>query len=119
MFAIQEAKINANAKELCKENTRRAYDPKQIEFLEYCRHIFSHEDNCDFITVENVFGFMIYQCYRTKKDKGKYWVSGSRFRLDEYNEVIERVNLESQEVKKNCLISTWSINTIVQSKTFC
>ena len=32
MFAIQEAKINANAKELCKENTRRAYDPKQIEF---------------------------------------------------------------------------------------
>ena len=55
MFAIQEAKINANAKELCKENTRRAYDCKQIEFLEYCRHQFSHEDNCDFITVEKGF----------------------------------------------------------------
>ena len=46
---------------------------------------------------------MIYQCYRTKKDKGKYWVSGSRFRIDDYNEVIGRVNLESQEVKKKLL----------------
>ena len=33
MFAVQEAKINANAKELSKANTRRAYDCKQIEFL--------------------------------------------------------------------------------------
>ena len=60
MFAVQEAKINANAKELSKKNTRRAYDCKKIEFLEYCRHKFSHEDNCDNITVEKVFGFMIY-----------------------------------------------------------
>ena len=101
MFAVQEVKINANAKELSKENTRRAYDCKQIEFLKYCRHQFSHEDNCDFITVEKVFGFMIYQCYRTKKDKGEYWASGSRFRIDDYNKVFGRVNLGSQEVKKN------------------
>ena len=38
MFAIHEAKINTNAKELSKENTRRSYDYKQIAFLEYCRH---------------------------------------------------------------------------------
>ena len=52
MFAIQEAKINANAKELCKENTRRAYEPKQKEFLEYCRHKFRNDDNSDLITFE-------------------------------------------------------------------
>ena len=104
---------------LSKENTRRAYDYKQIKFLEYCLHQFSQEDNCDFITVEKVFGFMIYQCYRTKKDKGDYCVSGSRFRIDDYNQVIGRVNLGSQEVKKMLLNSTRSINTIVQSKTFC
>ena len=74
MFAIQEAKINANAKELCKENTRRAYEPKQKEFLEYCRHKFRNDDNSDLITFEKVFGFMIYQCYRTKKDKNGYQV---------------------------------------------
>ena len=34
MFAAQQAKINASAKELTKENTWRAYDCKQIDFLE-------------------------------------------------------------------------------------
>ena len=101
MFAIQEAKINANAKELCKENTRRAYEPKQKEFLEYCHHKFRNDDNSELITFEKVFGFMIYQCYRTKKDKK--WVSGSRFRIADFNEVIGRVNLESEEIKTNLL----------------
>ena len=44
------------------------------------------------------FGVMIYQCHRTKKGKGEHWVSGPRFRIVDYNRVMERVNLGSQDV---------------------
>ena len=30
--------------------------------------------------------------------KGDHWVSGPRFRIDDYNRVMERVNLGSQDV---------------------
>ena len=114
MFAAQQAKVNASAKELTKENTWRAYDCKQIEFWEYYRHSLSYEESCENITVLKVFGFMIYPCHRTKKGKSDSWVSGPPFIIDDYNGVMKRVNLGSKDVKTNCLISTCAINTTVQ-----
>ena len=60
------------------------------------------------------FGVMVYQCHRTKKGKSDSWVSRPRFKIDDYNGVMKRVNLGSKDVKTNYLISTYAINTSVQ-----
>ena len=46
MFTRQEVNINVAAMKLTKKNSRRVYDGKQEEFLEFCYHIFGHEENC-------------------------------------------------------------------------
>ena len=89
LFTRQEANINVVARKLAKQNTRRAYDSKQINFFEFCHHSFGHEESCETITDDKVYGFMVYQCPRQKKGKGDKWSAGSRFRITDYNEVIK------------------------------
>ena len=70
MFSKEKSLINEIARDYVKDNTRRAYDSKQIEFREYCEYVHGKEDHPLTITEIKVYGFMLYQCHRTKK-RGK------------------------------------------------
>ena len=98
MFTRHETNINVAARKLTKRNTRRSYDCKQKECFEFCHHIFGHEENCETINENTVFGFMVYQFFRQKKGKGNKWSNGSRFRITDYDEIMNRVTKDSDEV---------------------
>ena len=103
MFTRQEANIDVAAMKLTKKNSRRVYDGKQEEFLEFCYHIFGHEENCETINEKKVYVFMLYQCYRQKKGKGDKWSTGYCFRISDYDEVMNRVSNNCDEVIKDLL----------------
>ena len=50
-------------------NTKRCYDPKKLEFLQFCKSVFSDEENPELVTEQKVFIFLFYQAYRSKKKK--------------------------------------------------
>ena len=73
-----------------------------MEFIESCHHAFGNEKQlCEIITVQKVNGVMIYTCHCSKKGASYRWSSGSSwFRLEYYKLIMERMNLECEEVKK-------------------
>jgi macrodomain Ter protein organizer (MatP/YcbG family) len=76
-----------------RKNTAKAYDPKALEFEEYCCHCYPHEACPTLMTSGKVFFFMLYQFMRAKRpggskkrdDSGEY----QHFRMAEFMEVSE------------------------------
>ena len=83
---------------------RRAYDSKQIEFIEYCKHVYSKDDDYLTITDAKVYGLMLYQCHRTKKKgKGVKWKNGTpRFQSHDYDKVLKNMKMKLFQ-PKSCL----------------
>ena len=62
------AKVNGIANELHKVNTRRVYECKRLEFSDFYHHVsFGGETFCEIITIQKVYGFVLYTWYRSKK----------------------------------------------------
>jgi hypothetical protein len=55
-----------------KRNTSIAYDPKGIEFANFCKEVYSSQDQAiiQTVTEEKVFSFLFYQSIRPKKTRG-------------------------------------------------
>ena len=57
----------ANAHENAKpKNTKIAYRPKITEFLQFCRSVYSSDENPTHVTEEKAYGFVSYQAHRKK-----------------------------------------------------
>ena len=111
MFSQEKSVVNVLAKEYEKANTRRAYDSKQIEFIEFCKHVYAKHDDWETITSAKVYGFMLYQLHRTsKKSQGEKWKEGTpRFRSHYYDKVSESINKGDMSTKN--LLQFSMINT--------
>ena len=112
MFSKEKSLINEIARDYVKDNTRRAYDSKQIEFREYCEYVHGKDDHPLTITEIKVYGFMLYQCHRTKKrGKGVKWINGTpRFRPDDYDNVMKSINsgnVPTKDLIKYSLFNTY------------
>ena len=110
-FSKDKSPINEIARDYIKDNNRRAYDSKQIEFIEYCKHVYAKHDDWETITDTKVYGFILYQCHRTtKKDQGEKWKGGTpRFRSHDYDKVLESINKGDMSTKN--LLQFSMINT--------
>ena len=64
---IQADAVLAEEKRHQPKNTARAYDPKSLEFLNYCKSVFEDKIDAEVITADKVFGFIFFQAYRQKK----------------------------------------------------
>ena len=104
MFSQEKSVVNVLAKEYEKANTRRAYDSKQIEFIEFCKHVYAKHDDWETITETKVYGFMLYQCHRaSKKGQGEKWKEGTpRFCSHDYDNVLD--SIKNGEVKTKNLL---------------
>jgi hypothetical protein len=54
------------------ENTRRAYNPKVIEFYQYCNQVYKNVPDTErfLLTSDNTYNFILYQAMREKKKAG-------------------------------------------------
>ena len=72
-----------------RDNTSLAYDPKKVEFLEFCDALYSKEHNPRLVTVEKQFTFMYYTDYRKKVGGGRYPDKKKKqFNLKEFEDII-------------------------------
>ena len=61
-------KVAENVKEtIGRDNTILAYDPKKIEFQEFCDAVYPNEHNPRIVTIKKNFTFMYYTAYRKKE----------------------------------------------------
>ena len=52
------------------ENTRKAQDPKQSEFNNFCKKIYPNDPHATILNHEKVYKFMYYQTFREQKPRG-------------------------------------------------
>lgn len=95
---LQEAVENG------KKNTAIAYEPKSLEFRNFCRAHYTdrHMDPAfiETVTEEKLYGFLFYQSYREPKNRGKRRV-GEEPRAAgyfDYSDFKRILALESQEL---------------------
>ena len=50
-------------------NTNRAYDPKMLEFRQFCASLYGNDYLAQIVTEEKNFAFLFYQAHREKKPK--------------------------------------------------
>ena len=51
-------------------NTNRAYDPKMLEFKQFCSSLYGDDPSAQIVDEEKAFVFLFYQAYREKKSTG-------------------------------------------------
>ena len=90
-YAAQAQRVLCDALLDIPLNTNKAYKPKETEFLQFARTVFSDHPIPDIVTEEKVFAFLYYQAYRRPKKRGRSKRGQNRnvFDLAEYNNVME------------------------------
>lgn len=75
-FAKQARFVLETYESIAPLNTAKAYEPKEIEFIQFCRTIYgSGESSTAFTeigTEEKVFPFLFYTAYKDKRKRGKF-----------------------------------------------
>ena len=66
-------------------NTKKAYDPKKKEFLQYCDSVFGSETNPRIVTEEKAYGFICYHAHREKTKKRESASDTEVVRFDKKN----------------------------------
>ena len=69
-----------------KQNTRLAYDPKKVEWYDFCR--LTCNDNIGTVTPEKCYKFLFYQAFRNKRTASK----PHKLTLQEFNEIFSLYN---------------------------
>ena len=49
-------------------NTKRAYQPRITEFMQFCESVYAEDANPLLVTEEKAYGFIYYQAHRSKVD---------------------------------------------------
>ena len=82
-------KVAENVKEtIGRDNTILAYDPKKIEFQQFCDAVYPKEHNPRIVTIEKNFTFMYYTAYRKKRvGGGRYANKKKNFNLKEFQDI--------------------------------
>jgi hypothetical protein len=65
-----QQQIQHNMRDLAKNNTSLAYDPKAEEFKKFCRHVYGDNEYAEIVTEEKMYLFLLYQSHRTKRKQG-------------------------------------------------
>ena len=76
-------------------NTNRAYDPKMLEFKQFCSSLYGDDPSAQIVDEEKAFVFLFYQAYREKKSTGKRLSCSDRntmrFDRKDYDQVMRSV----------------------------
>lgn len=73
-----------------KPNTKAAYGPKQMEFLEFCDEVYANTETVRHINADKVYRFLFYVTHRMKKKRGrrkKGQPAGRLFDMKQYHSV--------------------------------
>ena len=65
-----QAWIGTMIRATAKPNTKAAYEPKQLEFLEFCDEIYGNAATARHIDADKVYRFLFYVTHRKKKKPG-------------------------------------------------
>lgn len=80
------------------DNTRKAQDPKVLEYFQFCDIEYPHDPYRHILSCGPVYRFMWYQCFREQRKKGGTKAQrvsradGNYFEAEEYNEVMKEFN---------------------------
>ncbi|CAJ1970472.1 unnamed protein product [Cylindrotheca closterium] len=72
---------------IAKPNTKAAYEPKEAEFLEFCRVVYGDDPVPCHVTFEKVYKFFYYVVHRQVRPRGKKKGTSGYFNLEEYNRI--------------------------------
>jgi hypothetical protein len=77
-------------------NTRKAYDPKRLEFEKYIQLVFPEDPLAHVLTAETVHMFMFYQAARELKRQGggKRSTTSAIFDIDDFNRIMAPLRSE-------------------------
>ena len=88
------AMVKQGAKDLEKKNTLRCYQPKKLEFFQFCDSVYHQDVQPEIITGDKVFTFLFYQAYRQKRtNRQRISTTDShvvRFDRASFDDVIEK-----------------------------
>ena len=91
-ITILEDAISNGLEKMRKSNTKLAYDPKGMEFLDMCKHVYSHDEFCTVVTEEKLYLFLFYQAHRNLRNRGprkqKGAADSSAFNKEEYDSIM-------------------------------
>ena len=68
-------------------NTKICYDPKKLEYKQYCDQCYPHDPNRHVVNEEYAYGFICYNAHREKSKTKKALTSPDRFNKLDYNQV--------------------------------
>ena len=68
-FHAQSQQVIRESKSNKVGNTNRAYDPKMLEFRQFCVSLYGNDYLAQIVTEERNFVFLFYQAYREKNLK--------------------------------------------------
>ena len=76
-------------------NTKLAYEPKKLEYNQYCNHRWAHDINRHIVNEESYYGFMCYNAHREKYAKRMARDSANRFDFVDYTKVMKSPKFHS------------------------
>ena len=104
-FHYESQQVLRESKSHKVKNTKRAYDPKILEFRQFCDSIYGNDYLAQIVTEEKNFAFLFYQAHRVKKQtksQRSCTDSGvSRFDHNDYDEVTKQIR-QSYEKTDDC-----------------
>ena len=68
-FHCQSQQVLRESKSIKVGNTNRAYDPKMLEFRQFCDSIYGNDYLAQIVTEEKNFPFLFYQAHREKNQR--------------------------------------------------
>ena len=84
------------------KNTKKAYNPKKHEFMQYCDSVFGEETNPRIVTEEKCYGFISYQAHRGKTLKENYKSTSDpsviRFDKEDFDRVMSKIQSFDQSI---------------------
>jgi hypothetical protein len=111
-----EDAINAQMQELTRGNTSKAYDNKGLEFLQFCREVYSREGElATMVSEEKLYLFLYYQAHRGKRKAGAK--RAAVFSITDYNDVMNRpiasISETTNVIGYDCLNQYYSIRRFI------
>lgn len=78
-------------------NTSKAYDGKELEFIQYLDYVFAHDDFCRKVDANKVYRFIFYQCAREKRlnRRGQRNRQAQHFDKSDYDAIMLKYDFNS------------------------
>ena len=86
-------------------NTSLAYDPKEEEWRQYCRHVYPHNRTAEILNKDRVYRFLFYQCFREMKKRGGRRGGGrwaQVFDTESYDSLMRSVDTGADQLATPC-----------------